>query len=229
MVEPQEATPPTLLDRCILFRALDETGRIELAGRARRVSYDAGSPIFHLGDPGDSMMIVVTGVVRISLPTRQGKDVILADLGAGEVFGEVALLDGLPRSAAALAHTNCDLLVVQRNDVMPFLRARADACLALVTVLCERLRRADERMTDIGLSQLPVRLAKTLLRRAASDRGGRKRLALSQTELGDMIGSSRESVNRTLRHWHQQGILELHGGWITLRNRDALAALAECG
>ncbi len=106
-----------LLERCILFSVLDDSDRAELADRATELSYDAGTPIFHLGDPGESMMVVLSGCVRISLPTRQGKDLILTDLSKGEVFGEVALLDGQPRSAGALALTNCDLLVLRRRDV----------------------------------------------------------------------------------------------------------------
>ena len=162
------------------------------------------------------------------MPTRQGKDLILADLNKGEVFGEVALLDGQPRSAAAQALTNCNLLVLRRGDVLPFLRLHAEACLALVELLCGRLRRADERMTDIGLSQLPVRLAKTLLNRTVADGQASRRLSNSQGELGDMVGASRESVNRTLRRWHEQGLVELKDGWITVLSRDALNALAEC-
>ena len=216
----------TLLDRCILFRALDDSGKAALAGRVTHASYAAGAPIFHLGDPGDSMMIVANGTVRISLPTRQGRELILSDLGAGDVFGEVALLDGLPRSASATALTKCELIVIHRKDVLPFLRDHAEACLAIIALLCGRLRRADERMTDIGLSHLPVRLAKTLLGRTEGNVS--KRIACSQSELADMVGSSRESVNRALRQWHQQGIVELNEGWIAVIDRGALNALAEC-
>lgn len=222
----ESAQHGTILDRCILFRALDDSGRANLAERATRSSFAAGSPIFHVGDPGDSMMIVANGTVRILLPTRQGKDLILSDLTTGDVFGEVALLDGLARSASAIALTRCDLIVIHRKDVLPFLRDHAAACLAIIALLCGRLRRADERMTDIGLSHLPVRLAKTLLGRTEAD--APKRLACSQSELADMVGSSRESVNRALRQWHQQGIVELNEGWIAVIDRDALNALAEC-
>lgn len=226
MLKVSESQRIALLDRCILFNALDAPSKAELAERSVRTTYLAGAPIFHLGDPGDSVMIVANGTVRISLPTRQGREIILADLEEGDVFGEVALLDGLPRSASALALTNCDLIAIHRKDVLPFLREHVDACLAVISLLCQRLRRADERMTDIGLSHLPARLAKTLLSRTEGD--APKRLACSQSELADMVGSSRESVNRALRKWHQQGIVRLKDGWITVVQRDALDALAEC-
>lgn len=216
-----------LLNKCILFSALDQSGQRELASKTTRAHFAAGSSIFHLGDSGQSMMVVLVGVVRIFLPTRQGKDVILVDLARGAIFGEVALLDGLPRSASAMALTNCDVLSVRRSDVLAFLKTRADACLAIIDILCGRLRRADERMTDIGLGHVSVRLAKVLLERTTAATELQK-IRVSQSDLGDMVGSSRESVNRTLRQWHRQGIVQFDAGLICVARRDALTALAEC-
>jgi CRP/FNR family cyclic AMP-dependent transcriptional regulator len=228
MLQKRTGQHNALFDRCFLFRALGQSDRALLAARAVRARYAAGTPVFQMGDPGDSMMVIVAGGVRISLPTKAGRDIILSDLKAGEVFGEVALLDGLPRSAAATALTNCELLLLRREDVIPFLRSQPDSCLALVALLCGRLRQADERMTDIGLSHLPARLAKTILSRTSDGTGAASRIGVSQSDLAGMVGSSRESVNRTLRQWHQQGLLELKDGWITILGRDALAALAAC-
>jgi CRP-like cAMP-binding protein len=228
MIHERASQHHALLERCFLFRVLDGPDRGALAARAGRATYAAGAPIFHLGDPGDSMMVIIAGVVRISLLMPSGREIILTDLKSGEVFGEVALLDGLPRSAAATALTRCEFLVLRRGDVLPFLQARPEACLALVALLCSRLRRADERLTDIGFSHLPARLAKMLLARTTPGPGAGMKVGISQTDLADMVGSSRESVNRTLRHWHQQGVVELKDGWIAVVGRDALAALAEC-
>ncbi|MBV8566623.1 MAG: Crp/Fnr family transcriptional regulator [Methylobacteriaceae bacterium] len=221
-----------ILDRCLLFRVLDERSRSELLARARRSSFAAGLPIFHLGDPGQSMMAVLTGTVRVSLPTLKGRTIVLADLPAGEVFGEVALLDGKERSADATALTNCELLVLERRDVLPFLERHPAVCLKLMELLCARLRLSDDRMVDITFFELPVRLAKTLLRRAkaparALEGIGHPRVSDSQSELANMIGNTRENVNRCLRDWQRRGILDLQDGWIVILHREALEILAD--
>jgi CRP/FNR family cyclic AMP-dependent transcriptional regulator len=213
-----------LLEKCRLFSALDETVRRELAACAKPRSFAAGAPICRLGDHGDSMMGVVAGTVRITLPTIRGKEIILADLGSGELFGEIALLDGKPRSANATARTNCELMVLERRDVLPFLERNAPACMKLMDILCARIRRSDERMSDIAFYDLPVRLAKTLLHYPPQGRGPMK-LSLSQNELAEMAGGTRENVNRCLRDWQRQGILELKDRWTIILKPEALREL----
>jgi CRP-like cAMP-binding protein len=214
------------LDRCLLFQALDQPARLDLARRAHRIELPAGTPVYQVGDPGENMMVVLAGTLRIWLPTLPGKEIILADIGPGEVVGEIALLDGEARSAAVTALTKCQLLVLERRDVLPFLRDNPEAALSLIALLCRRVRRADQRMTDIALSHLPARLARTLIGRVPTDARPPARLALSQSELADMVSATRESVNRALRAWHRRGIVELRDGWIVLLRQDALAALA---
>ena len=224
------ASDITVLEKSFLFGALDEADRRELAGRAYSRTYAAGMPIFHLGAPGDSMMAVLSGTVRISLPTPKGKELVLSDLSPGELFGEVALLDGAERSAAATALTDCELLVLHRRDVLPFLEQNPAACLKLLSLLCARLRGSDERMADIAFSDLGARLAKTLLQKtAASGHSSPAKLALSQSELGNMIGGTRENVNRLLRDWRRLGIVETRKGWIVIVRPDHLAQLANRG
>ena len=118
-----------LLEKAPLFRVLDEQGRDELATHAQSRTFAANQSIFRVGETGHCMMGVVVGIVRISVPTRKGRDLILADLPAGEFFGEIALLDGEPRSASATALTNCELLVLDRRDMLPFLERSPTACL----------------------------------------------------------------------------------------------------
>jgi CRP/FNR family cyclic AMP-dependent transcriptional regulator len=214
------------LEKCALFAALDDKGRRELAAYAQPRSYAVGEPICRLGDRGDSMMAVAIGTVRISLPSTKGKEIILADLQPGELFGEIALLDGKPRSADATALTNCELMVLERRDVLPFLERNPTACMKLMEVLCARIRRTDERMFDIAFFELPVRLAKTLLHYKAQGSGTMK-LSLSQSELAEMTGATRENVNRCLRGWQRQGILELRGGWTIIHKPEALRELLE--
>jgi CRP-like cAMP-binding protein len=215
-----------ILEKCVLFGSLDEKARNKIATYAEPRNFSAGETICRLGDSGDSMMAVVVGTVRISLPTVRGREIILADLGPGEIFGEIALLDGRPRSANAMALTNCQLMILSRRDVLPFLESNPSACLKLMEILCARIRRSDERMSDIAFFNLPVRLAKILLTYQPQGRGATK-LSLSQSELAEMAGGTREKVNRCLRDWQRQGVLELKNRWTIILKPEALREIVE--
>ena len=214
-----------VLEQSPLFAQLDENSRHELISLAMPRSFGAGEPVCRVGDPGGSMMAVLAGTVRISMPTVKGKEVILADLRPGQLFGEIALLDGKPRSANATALTKCDLLVLERRNVIPFLERNPAACLQLMELLCARIRRSDERMADLAFFELPSRLAKVLLRYASEKTGAEVRLSLSQTELAEMVGATRENVNRCLRDWHRRGIVKLKGGWTIILDTEKLRGL----
>jgi CRP-like cAMP-binding protein len=215
-----------LLDKCVLFKALNEQERRDLAVHAQSRIFAPNDPIFHVGEPGYSMMGVMVGTVRISLPTSKGKEIILADLPAGELFGEIALLDGKPRSASATALTKCELLVLERRDFLSFLERSPTARLNLMQLLCERIRRSDERMAEIAFFDLPARLAKALLRYTAQGHGPPK-LSLSQRELAEMAGATRENVNRCLRDWQRRGILQLKNRWTIILKPEALRAIEQ--
>jgi CRP/FNR family cyclic AMP-dependent transcriptional regulator len=215
-----------LLEERTLFSALDQKARHEIAAYARPRKFIAGESICRLSDPGDSMMAVVLGTVRISLPAIKGKEIILADLQAGEFFGEIALLDGKTRSANATAQTKCELMVLDRRELLPFLERNPVACVKLMEMLCARIRRSDERMADIAFLDLPARLAKTILHYRGARRGaGTIKLSLSQSELAAMAGGTRENVNRCLRDWQRRGILELKHRWTIVRQPEALRKL----
>ncbi len=215
-----------LLEKCTLFKALNEQERHDLTAHAQPRIFTANELIFHVGEPGSSMMGVVVGTVRISQPTPKGREIILVDLPAGELFGEIAMLDGRPRSASAIALTNCELLVLDRRDVLPFLERSPTACLNLMQLLCARIRRSDERMAEIAFFDLPARLAKALLRYPAQAHGPAK-LSLSQRELAEMSGATRENVNRCLREWQRRGILELKDRWTIILKPEVLRAIEE--
>jgi CRP/FNR family transcriptional regulator, cyclic AMP receptor protein len=232
----QDALPSTAVDgahfleKCRLFRALDERTRWQLASRAHRYRFAAGESIFEIGATEQSMLAVLTGTVRITARSPTGREIALADLGTGEVFGEIALLDGRGRTASAVALSACELLVFERRDVMAFLEHHPQACLRLLETLCERLRHADERITEVAFSELSVRLAKVLLSKAITPKGGRDetkrpKVALSQRELAMLIGGTRESVNRCLRDWQRRGIVHLGGGWIVIDAPNTLEGI----
>jgi CRP-like cAMP-binding protein len=146
----------------------------------------------------------------------------------GEVIGEMAVLDGKERSADGVAHTNVELLVLDRRDFIPFLEEHPRLCLKMLELVCAKLRLADEMMKDIGFLDLPTRLAKVLMRYAPAPNEPHRqfKLSLTQEELAEMSVGRRESVNRVLNDWQREGIVELKDGWIVVGDREALGDLA---
>jgi len=201
-----------------------------LLSRARFEHYPTGRLIFAKGSPGRSMMAVLSGSIRISTTAPNGREVVLAILNAGEIFGEMALLDGGERTANAIAMGDCDLLVIDQRDFIPFLKSRNDLCIGLLRLLSQRLRRTDELVETALFERLESRLAKALVR-LASDSGpgnGPKppfQLSVSQQELGDIVGASRENVNKQLRAWQRAGLLGLGKRLVVIRDLDALEQL----
>ncbi|GGF13027.1 catabolite gene activator protein [Aliidongia dinghuensis] len=197
---------------------------------ARIEEVRAKAPIFHKGAPGESMMAVVTGEVKISAPAADGREIVLAVMREGEVFGEVALLDGSDRTADATASTNCTLLVIHRRDFLPFLNAHPQVAIRLLRVVCQRLRRTTEQVEDLLFLNLPSRLAKKLLVLAgATEDRPRERTPIirqSQREIGNLVGLSRESINKQLSRWQKDGVLTLRDGMILLDDLEALREIA---
>jgi CRP-like cAMP-binding protein len=220
-----------LLADCSLFRGLALDERNTLVARAHLRRLNPGDTIFMIDSPGDSMMAILEGSVRISVPSPEGKEVVLAILHAGEVFGEIALLDGKGRTADARATTRCNVAVLDRRDVLAFFQQHPNAWPKLIDVLCERLRRTDEHLAEMALLEIPLRLAKTLLRLLGSEEKARgasaAKVGLTQRELGNMIGASRESVNKCLNEWQRRGIVTIDDNVITVVNRTLLKQIAE--
>ena len=195
----------------------------------RRVA--RGTTIFAKGAPGESMMAVIAGRVRIGAVSADGRELTLNVIGPGEIFGEIALLDGKPRSADAVAIEDTLLLVVERRHFMPFLLRDPSLVERLLGVLCDRLRRTSLALEEIALLDLGVRLARVLLKLAADygragAEGVRIDLKLSQRDLANLVASTRESVNKQLQAWRRDGLVEMAEGRLILRDRAALAAVA---
>ena len=190
--------------------------------------YAANAQILRKGDPGSSMMAVLRGRVVIRAPSSDGKEVILNIINEGEIFGEIALLDGKECTADAAAMIDCELLVVARRSFLPLLE-QADFMRELLNVLCERLRRTSEQVEDVLFLDVAARIAKTLLRFAKADDapqpGGRVVLSMSQREIGNIVGASREKVNRRLQAWRRAGIITVDKGTISIRDAAALRSL----
>jgi CRP/FNR family cyclic AMP-dependent transcriptional regulator len=216
-----------LLRRSPLFSCLGDKETDTMLAHANVARYPSGQEIFAKGDPGNSMMAVLKGRIQISAPSADGRQMVLTIMHEGDVFGEIALLDGKERTADATALTDCEVLVVPRRPFLELLERRPELGVGLLVVLCERLRRTNEQVEDLAFLDLETRIAKTLLRLALEEQGAataRIGVKISQRALGELVGGSRESVNKHLQDWKRHGIIEIEKGSIVICDADALAA-----
>src|SRR5436190_19037308 len=194
-----------LLANCTLFGGLSAEQRDAIVALARIRTFTAGETVFAIGSPGDQMMALLSGTIRISVPSSGGKELLLAMIQPGEVFGELAVLDGKERSADALAETACTVAMLHRGDVLSFFERNPSAWPSLVKLLCQRLRHTNQVFAEVALLELPVRLAKTLLRDLnwAVDSAAAEpaKIRCSQRELANMLGCSRETGKKCLSNW----------------------------
>jgi CRP/FNR family transcriptional regulator, cyclic AMP receptor protein len=191
-------------------------------------TYNRGATIFTKGDPGTSLFAVCAGTVRIGVPSRDGRDAVFNLVRPGEIFGEIALLDGRPRTADATALTHCELMVIDRRDFITLVASQPEIALKLIEVLCGRLRHTSEQVEDVLFLDLSGRLAKVLLRLTETGdySGGPRKILMTQREIGQMIGMSRESTNKQLREWEDRNWVRLERGGIIILAPDALAAIS---
>jgi CRP/FNR family cyclic AMP-dependent transcriptional regulator len=203
----------------------------QVASHAITKMVKGGTVIYAKGDPGNSLFAVVAGTVRISVPSMEGKDTVFNLLSDGEIFGEIALLDGRPRSAEVTAVTDCELMMISRRDFVPLMHDHPEIAFKLIDILCEKLRKTSEQVEDVMFLDLPARLAKILLKLAQNADGSTpgRRIAMTQREIGQIIGMSRESTNKQLRNWEQRDWVRLERGSIVVMALDELAALATAG
>jgi CRP-like cAMP-binding protein len=197
--------------------------------KTRRVA--RGTTMFAKGDPGSGLMGVLAGAVKVSVASADGKDIVLNVFREGDIFGEIALLDGRPRTADATAMSDCELIVIERRDFVPFLSSQPDVMLKFIEILCSRLRRTSEQVQDITFLNLPTRLAKTLLQLTGGVQGSATptKATITQREISQMIGMSRESTNKQLRAWAKRGWIRLERGGVGVLALDKLAAIAAEG
>lgn len=211
-----------------VFSSVKPETLLRLAESCRLKSFGAGDVIFNEGTPAREMMVVAKGTVRICIVAPTARNVTLAEQGPGDIFGEIAMLDGGGRTAQAVAQTKCQILVVQRSDLFRVLQSSPDLSTALLEYLCARIRQSDERTIHFAFLGLPKRLAHLVL--SLTNRGesapALTKLAYSQSDLADMVGSSREHVNRCLRQWKSDGTIDLKDGWLILLDRPSLQATA---
>jgi len=191
-----------------------------LAGMCTTRTLRAGEVLFRENDPGDALYGIRRGEVLIETGTASGKRVLLNTLGSGDLFGEVALLDGQPRTADAVAVEPTELFVLRRSDVLAYLAREPAIAIKLIELLCARVRYIAGQMNEMTVLPLATRLARRLTV-LAEDFGSE--IQISQEQLGAYVGSTRESVNRQLQAWRKAGHLDLKRGCILLRDKEALS------
>ncbi len=205
------------------FSGLDADAINKVAALCHTRHLAAGEILFRKGDSGDALFGIRRGQIRIETGSADGRRLALNFLGAGDLFGEIALLDGQTRTADAMAGEPSELFVVRRNDFLSYLESEPRVAVKLIALLCQRIRWASDRFEESVLLPLQVRLARQLCD-LATDFGSE--VYISQEQLGIYVGAARESVNRQLQQWRQQGILKIRRGRILLLNANRLRAEA---
>lgn len=210
-----------------LFADLDGDALDSVARGLRSRRFRRGETIFHLGDPGDALFIVASGAVKIVLPSETGDEAILATLRPGDFFGELALLDGAPRSATAVALEPTETLVLPRDRFRELIAAEPAIRDALFAALARELRRLTIHVEELHFLDIAGRLA-AVLARLAGEQGirvdGAIRLAapLTQTDLASMVGCTRQSVNKLLGLFVDDGLIRLERDAILVVDYDGL-------
>ena len=216
-----------LLRDVSIFRGGTDVVLARVAGRLRRRSYRRGEVIFHRGDPAGALHIVKSGRVKIHSPSSEGEDTVLALYHEGECFGEMAALDGGPRSSSATAVELTETLTLLREDLLALLREEPELALATIQELIARLRRTNAFLEDAYYLSLDARMARRLLELAESQGhetadGIEVPFPLTQQDLAGMLGVTRVSVNRLLGAYQDEGLIRLNKGSITVLDAAAL-------
>lgn len=200
------------LKQVSIFKGLDDEEVQDLISVAKKRTFRSGEVIFHRDDPGQMLYIIKEGKVKICLISPDGQEISLVVFGKGEYFGEFALLDGLPRSADAIALEKVECYTLQRTDFHNAIMKKPRIAIQVMEVLCERLRKTDQQVEDLIVLDVYGRVAKKLLELAEThgvqgENGILINVRLTQQDLGAMVGASRESVNKVLGYFTDKGFI----------------------
>jgi CRP/FNR family transcriptional regulator, cyclic AMP receptor protein len=212
------------------FGGLEPEALDRLAASMRSRRFRRGEVIFHVGDPGDALFVIVSGEVKISLPSETGDEAILATLRTGDVFGELALLDGAPRSASATALTPTETVILPRDRFRELIATEAGVRDALLASIAGELRRLTTHVEELHFLDITGRLAAQLVRLAQdggtplADGSLRLRTNLTQADLAAMVGCTRQSVNKLLGQFTDDGLIRLERDAIVVTDLEGLGA-----
>jgi CRP/FNR family cyclic AMP-dependent transcriptional regulator len=222
---PQEEE---VVRRAPLFTALDEAAALSLRASMDTVKIAKGSILFKEGDDGEHLYVIVDGKLKLGTSSGDGRENLLSILGPGEMFGELSLFDPGPRTSTATAVTDAKLLSLSHEKVIPWLKQNPEVSLQLLTRLSQRLRRTNEAVGDLVFSDVPGRVAKALI--DLGDRFGKTTPEgllvnhdLTQEELAQLVGASRETVNKALADFAGRGWLKLDGRSVLITDVERLS------
>lgn len=209
-----------LLSRSPLFATLDPDTAASLISSLIEQRVAKGEILFHEGEPGDDLYVILEGKVKLGHASADGRESLMAVLGPGEMFGELSLFDPGPRAASATALTEARVYRLGNKELMPWLAGRPEVAAALLQALARRLRRTNEAMADLVFSDVPGRIAKALMDLGEkfgtmTENGLLVTHDMTQEELAQLVGASRETVNKALADFAQRG-------WIQLESRQVL-------
>lgn len=216
-----------LRQRSVLFSVLSDADVDAIIRLGSVIQHPDKQVVFQIGESGDNLLILLEGRVKVSLTSSEGKEAILSILEPGDVMGEMALFDGEPRSATLTTMDACSFLVLWRRDFLPFLERNPQVTFKLLAGLSQRLRATNDLVSNLSFLNLPARLARVLISLGQqygkpTSAGIAIGLKLSQEELGNLVGVSRESVNRQIRAWAEADVLEYTQGTLILKQSDIL-------
>jgi CRP-like cAMP-binding protein len=221
---PQEEE---VVRRAPLFTALDEAAALSLRTSMDTVKIAKGSILFKEGDDGEHLYVIIDGKLKLGTSSGDGRENLLSILGPGEMFGELSLFDPGPRTSTATAVTDAKLLSLSHEKVIPWLKQNPEVSLQLLTRLSQRLRRTNEAVGDLVFSDVPGRVAKALI--DLGDRFGKITAEgllvnhdLTQEELAQLVGASRETVNKALADFAGRGWLKLDGRSVLITDVERL-------
>jgi len=194
--------------------------------------YTKGQTVFHMGDEGKSLYIIKKGRIKVTIPSAEGDELILTILSEGQMFGELSFIDGKQRSATVQAMEETEVLCLNREDFLSLLRIRFDLVLKVLELFAQRLRDTDVFLAEAHFLDITSRLAKKLLDLervfGSKEEGGiRIGVPVTQRDLASMVGATRESINKTLKTFREQGLLEVSKGYIKILDPPGLARKAQ--
>ena len=216
-----------VLRQAPLFRSLDDEAATALRASMGQTRLSRGEVLFHEGDPGDRLYLVTDGKVKLGRTSSDGRENLLAILGPGQMFGELSLFDPGPRSATVTAVTESSFLSLSHDVMMKWLDGRPQVALGMLTQLASRLRKTNEVVADLVFSDVPGRVSKALLDLAdrfgrTADDGVHVHHDLTQEELAQLVGASRETVNKALADFASRGWIRLEPRSVVIMDIDRM-------
>ncbi len=214
-----------LLKSFPLFSDLSDEDLSDIEKIVKKKKYTKNEIILYQFDPGDSLYIISRGKVKVVLFSKDGKEVLLSNLGPGEFFGEMSLLDGLPRSASVVAIEDSEVIIVNRRDFLELIRNHPEIAMRILTEMSKRLRSADQKIGSLILMDVYGRVARVLVELAEKE--GKRinndiviETKLRQQDIANMVGASRETISRVLKDFVQNGFITIDGKKIIIHNAD---------